>query len=284
MQNKTASFQHTPQQAWDIQLEALRLGYDNHVVLKNVSGTLPSGKISFILGGSGCGKSTLLRHILGLRRPMQGRILLGGQDLFALPPKAFRALRRHMGVLFQDGALLGSLTLAENVALPLRENTNLSEKAIQTLVQHNLGLVGLADFGSFYPSELSGGMRKRAGLARAIIMTPPVLLCDEPTSGLDPINAAQMDQLLLDLQAHFPAMTIVVVSHDLQSLFNIAQHALVLHEGVVAYEGDLETLTQSADSYLRKFLDRKPEQTQPVTATLPEDVQNELQAWLKQSY
>lgn len=265
---------------WDIRLNGLRLGYGTHVVLDNVSGTLPGGRISFILGGSGCGKSTLLRHILGLRRPMAGSIELGSQDLFALPTKQFRKLRRRMGVLFQDGALLGSLTLGDNVALPLREHTNLAPSAIDALVQYNLGLVGLAEFARYYPSELSGGMRKRAGLARAMVMNPPILLCDEPTSGLDPINAAQMDQLLLDLRSHFPTMTIVVVSHDLQSLFNIADHVLVLNEGRAVYEGGLAELRATQDPYLRNFLDRTPSATRQTPAELPPEVRQELAAWL----
>ena len=265
---------------WDIRLNGLRLGYGTHVVLDNVSGTLPGGRISFILGGSGCGKSTLLRHILGLRRPMAGSIELGSQDLFALPTKQFRKLRRRMGVLFQDGALLGSLTLGDNVALPLREHTNLAPSAIDALVQYNLGLVGLAEFARYYPSELSGGMRKRAGLARAMVMNPPILLCDEPTSGLDPINAAQMDHLLLDLRSHFPTMTIVVVSHDLQSLFNIADHVLVLNEGRAVYEGGLAELRATQDPYLRNFLDRTPSATRQTPAELPPEVRQELAAWL----
>lgn len=250
-------------QAWDIELRNLCLGYGEHVVLKDVSDIFPGGKISVILGGSGCGKSTLLRHILGLNRPFSGSILLGGQDLFALSSSEFRKIRRRMGVLFQDGALLGSLTLAENVALPIFEHTSLPRKIIDEVVRYNLSLVGLEDFGSYYPNQLSGGMRKRAGLARALVMNPPLLLCDEPTSGLDPINSAQMDELLLSFKERFSDMTIVVVSHDLASMRKIADHVLLLHNGQVAFAGTNEEIWQSDDPYVRNFLDRKA----PVEAT-----------------
>ena len=242
---------------WDIELQHLRLGYGDTVVLEDVTATLPAGRISVILGGSGGGKSTLLRHIIGLSRPMSGKVMLGGKDFFALPQKSFRRVRRRMGVLFQDGALLGSLTVGDNVGLPLKEHTRLSPAVIREIVLHKLSLVGLADFADYYPTELSGGMRKRAGLARAMVTDPPILLCDEPTSGLDPISAVQMDELLLDMKARFPDMTIVSVSHDMASVTAIADHVLVLHNKTVAYAGDLHGLQNSGDPYLRQFLDRK---------------------------
>lgn len=265
---------------WDIRLEDLTLGYGDRVVLQQVNATLPAGQISVILGGSGCGKSTLLRHILGLNRPLAGRLSLAGRDLFALPHREFRKARRRMGVLFQDGALLGSLTLGDNVALPLREHTRLAPATVNAIVHHKLALVGLADFADYYPNQLSGGMRKRAGLARAIVMDPPILLCDEPTSGLDPINAAQMDQLLLDMKAQYPDMTIVVVSHDLASLDRIADYVLVLNEGHSVYAGDLPTLRATEDPYLRDFLDRKPRQHQVTDVALDPAIHAELAQWL----
>lgn len=243
---------------WDIELRELRLGYGESVVLENVNATIPGGKITVILGASGGGKSTLLRHIIGLSNPMSGKILLGGRDIFALSSKDFRMVRRRMGVLFQDGALLGSLTLAQNVGLPLTEHTKLAKPVIREIVLHKLALVGLADFPDYFPSELSGGMRKRAGLARALVTDPPILLCDEPTSGLDPISAAQMDELLLDMKANFPDMTIISVSHDMASVKNIADHVLVLHNKGIGYAGDLPGLQRSTDPYLRRFLDRTP--------------------------
>jgi phospholipid/cholesterol/gamma-HCH transport system ATP-binding protein len=269
--------------AWDIQLQNLRLGYGDHVVLDNVNATLPGGRITVILGGSGGGKSTLLRHIIGLARPMRGKILLGGEDIFALSDAEFRRMRRRMGVLFQDGALLGSLTLAENVGLPLREHTSLTAEDIRDLVMHKLALVGLEKFPEFYPGQLSGGMRKRAGLARALVTDPPILFCDEPTSGLDPINAAQMDMLLLAMKKQYPDMTIVVVSHDLASLHTIAEHVLMLHDDGALFSGSPDDLRASPDPYLRSFLNRKPEediQNAPADLTLAPKVRAALDAWL----
>ena len=263
--------------AWDIKLDRLSVGYPGLVVLQDVNASIPAGKITVILGGSGSGKSTLLRHILGLSEPFSGNIFLGGRDIFKLPNREFRCLRRRIGVLFQDGALLGSMSLADNVALPLREHTRLDPSTIREVVSIKLRLVGLEEFADFYPGQLSGGMRKRAGLARAIVMDPPVLLCDEPTSGLDPINAALMDQLLLNMNKHF-GVTVVVVSHDLESLFAIADYALVLHEKRSVYFGGVDELRKTTDPYLRHFLDREPEQE-----TIPrlEEEQGELQRKLR---
>ena len=242
---------------WDIQLINCTVGYGENVVLHDITATLPAGRISVILGGSGCGKSTLLRHIVGLARPISGRIIVGGRDIFAIPEKTFRRIRRRMGVLFQDGALLGALTVAENVGLPLREHTTLPQNVVDEAALHRLSMVGLEGFGGYYPTELSGGMRKRAGLARALVTDPPILLCDEPTSGLDPISAVQMDTLLLDMKNKFPDMTIVVVSHDLASVATIADHVLVLHDRHLLFSGSKEALYASDDPYLRQFLERK---------------------------
>jgi phospholipid/cholesterol/gamma-HCH transport system ATP-binding protein len=244
-------------EAWDIRLEDLACGYPGLLVLDGIDAHLPAGKISVILGGSGCGKSTLLRHVLGLNKPVRGRALVGGKDIFELKTQEFRRLRRRMGVLFQDGALLGSLTLGQNVGLPLSEHTTLRPDQIEVAAIDKLKLVGLEDFAEYYPGQLSGGMRKRGGLARAIVMSPSILLCDEPTSGLDPINAAQMDALLLRMKETLK-VTIVVVSHDLDSLKRIADYVLVLHEGRAAYAGELAPLLQTRDPYLRQFLDRSP--------------------------
>jgi phospholipid/cholesterol/gamma-HCH transport system ATP-binding protein len=275
-------------EAWNITFENLTLGYSGNIVLENISGLLPGGGISVILGSSGCGKSTLLRHLIGLRAPVSGRILLGRYDIFSMSRSSFRSLRRRMGMLFQDGALLGSLTLAENVALPLREHTRLSPKLIYDAVMHNLSMVGLADYAAYYPNQLSGGMRKRAGLARAMITRPPILLCDEPTSGLDPLNSAQMDKLLLELKEKNPAMTIVVVSHDIQSLVAIADHALVLHGGHIAFSGSLKDLRNTEDPFLIRFLNRDKDMAglspQEQRYLIPESkrraLQNALDKWL----
>ena len=269
---------------WDIRLENMSVGYGSTVVLSNINALFPAGKISVILGGSGCGKSTLLRHIAGLSRPLAGKTVIGGQELFALPPAEFRRLRRHMGMLFQDGALLGALTLAQNVALPLVEHTSLPIKIINAAALRSLALVGLQNFGNYFPTQLSGGMRKRAGLARAIITEPRILLCDEPTSGLDPINAARMDQLLLDMKAHYPGMSLIVVSHDLASLARIADSVLVLHEGGAVFQGSYADLSATNDTYLQSFLRRESPKDEYSTvngAALPDpEVQAALHKWL----
>ncbi|MDO5484027.1 MAG: ATP-binding cassette domain-containing protein [Desulfovibrionaceae bacterium] len=269
-------------QAWDIEFRSLSVGYGSHAVLQNINAVLPAGKVSVILGGSGCGKSTLLRHIIGLSRPLSGSVLIGGQDLFALDNASFRRIRRQMGVLFQDGALLGALSLLENVALPLTEHLSLPRPLLHEAALRVLRMVGLEDFAHFYPNQLSGGMRKRAGLARAIIAEPRILLCDEPTSGLDPVTAARMDALLHSMNEQYERMTLVVVSHDLASLRTIADHVLVLREGAAVFSGSLAELEDSADPYLRQFLRREPGEGQ-MALHQPADptVQAALKAWLR---
>lgn len=247
----------TTHEAPEIRLEAVSVGYTNRLVLSGVDAVLPSGQISVILGGSGGGKSTLLKTILGLLPPTEGRVLMGDSDLYALSGDELREIRRRMGVLFQDGALLGSIPLGENIALPMREHTRLDEDIIETIVRMKLGLVGLDDFMDYFPNQLSGGMRKRAGLARALALDPRVLLCDEPTSGLDPITAADLDQLILELKEAF-GMTTVVVSHDLQSVFTIADHVVVLNKGHMVYQGGPDGLRDSQDDFLQQFLNREP--------------------------
>lgn len=241
----------------DIALSDVSVGYGERTVLAGVTTVLPGGKVSVILGGSGCGKSTLLRNIIGLVPIQGGRIVLGGHDMAQIAEAERLDIRRRMGVLFQDGALLGSLRLGENIALPLREHTELTDSLIEEIVRLKLKLVGLADFMDYFPSELSGGMRKRAGLARAMALDPAVLLCDEPTSGLDPITAADMDQLILELRATFD-MTIVVVTHDLESLYAIADHVVVLSAGRMLFEGPLAGLAASDDPFIHQFLARQP--------------------------
>jgi phospholipid/cholesterol/gamma-HCH transport system ATP-binding protein len=258
----------THEHTQDIRLEELTVGYGQRAVVSGINAVLPGGKISVILGGSGCGKSTLLKHILRLHPALAGRIVIDGHDLAALDRRGMHCLRQRMGVLFQDGALLGSLTLGDNVALPLREHTRLPEKDIRERVLAKLALVGLDEFYDYYPNELSGGMRKRAGLARAMVMDPALLFCDEPTSGLDPVTAAELDQLLLELKKSFD-MTLVVVSHDLESMRTIADHVLVLGSGKVLFEGPIAELEATQDEYLRRFLDREAASRTTPRLTMP---------------
>jgi len=258
----------THEHTQDIRLEGLTVGYGERAVVSDINAVLPGGKISVILGGSGCGKSTVLKHILRLHPALAGRIVIDGHDLAALDRRGMHCLRQRMGVLFQDGALLGSLTLGDNVALPLREHTRLSEKDIRERVLAKLALVGLDEFYDYYPNELSGGMRKRAGLARAMVMDPALLFCDEPTSGLDPVTAAELDQLLLELKKSFD-MTLVVVSHDLDSMRTIADHVLVLGSGRVLFEGPIVELEATQDEYLRRFLDREAASRTTPRLTMP---------------
>lgn len=240
----------------DIRIEDLTIGYDKTVVVEDINVTLPGGGISVILGRSGCGKSTLLKNILKLHTPMRGSVYLGNHNIYKLKRKAFRCLKQRIGVLFQDGALLGALTLFDNVALPLREHTRLKHPEIFEVVKSKLSLVGLENFMDYYPNELSGGMRKRAGLARAMVMDPDILFCDEPTSGLDPINSAELDGLLLELKERFD-MTVVVVSHDLASMKTIADYVVVLGEGRTLFKGGKDELMNTGDPFLRQFLDRQ---------------------------
>ena len=226
-------------------------------ILDGVSFTVQRGQTTVILGGSGCGKSTLLRQMVGLDRPVAGQVLLWGQDITALPEDEVNRLRRKMGILFQSGALFNSMTVGENVAVPLREHTELPDSTIQIMVRMKLGLVGLGGFEDYMPAALSGGMKKRAGLARAMAMDPEVLFFDEPSAGLDPITAAGLDELILRLRQTFH-MTIVVVTHELPSLFLIAEKVVMLDKGKVVLAGTLDDLRASADPRVQQFLERRP--------------------------
>lgn len=210
-----------------IEVRDLTMRYGDRVVMHDLNFTVHRGEVFVLMGGSGSGKSTLLRHLIGLKTPAEGTILFEGREFDVEDDAVRTAVLRRMGVLYQNGALWSGLTLAENVALPLEEFTNLERATIQELVSLKLSLVGLKGFESFYPSEISGGMRKRAALARAIALDPDVLFFDEPSSGLDPISARRLDDLILELRASF-GTTIVVVTHDLDSIFRIADRALFL--------------------------------------------------------
>lgn len=210
-----------------IEVRDLTMKYDARIVMKDLNFSVRRGEVFVIMGGSGSGKSTLLKHLIGLKAPAEGQVFFEGEE-FDLNDEAARTrVQRRMGVLYQSGALWSGLTLAENVALPLEEFTELDKATIAEVVAFKLALVGLRGFEEFYPSAISGGMRKRAALARAIALDPDVLFFDEPSAGLDPISASRLDDLILELKASF-GTTIVVVTHDLDSIFRVADRALFL--------------------------------------------------------
>ena len=266
----------------EIEVEDLTIGYGSNVLQQNLNFDVKPGEVFGILGGSGCGKSTLLKHIIGLYEPQKGDIRIEGRSIVSATDTEKLEIMRHFGVTYQGGALFGSMTVAENVALPLQEYTGKSPAEIARKVEEKLKLVDLGGFGDYMPSELSGGMRKRAGLARAIIAEPRILLCDEPTSGLDPITAARMDALLLSLHERFPDMSIVVVSHDLDSLRTIADHVLVLREGSALFSGSLAELEACDDPYLRRFLRREADAGDVAAQDSESDpqVRQAIAAWL----
>ncbi|HEY3286363.1 MAG TPA: ATP-binding cassette domain-containing protein [Gemmatimonadaceae bacterium] len=216
-----------PDVAPPIDVRALTMTYGPRVVMHDINFTVQRGEVFVIMGGSGSGKSTLLKHLIGLKAPAEGTILRDGDDFGAADASARKTILRRMGVLYQNGALWSGMTLAENVALPLTEFTTLGAAAIGDVVELKLALVGLRGFGQFYPAAISGGMRKRAALARAIALDPDVLFFDEPSSGLDPVSASRLDDLMLEIKASF-GTTIVVVTHDLASIYRIADRALFL--------------------------------------------------------
>ncbi len=226
----------TPADTPAIEVRDLTMMYGDRVVMQNINFTVARGEVFVLMGGSGSGKSTLLKHLIGLKAPAKGSVFFEG-ELFDVNDDDVRTrVQRRMGVLYQNGALWSGLTLEENVALPLQEFTSLDAATIADVTALKLALVGLRGFETFYPSAISGGMRKRAALARAIALDPDVLFFDEPSSGLDPISASRLDDLILELKASFNT-TIVVVTHDLDSIFRIADRALFL---------DIETKTMTA--------------------------------------
>ncbi len=212
-----------------ITIRNLTMAYGSFVVQRDLNFTIQRGDIFIIMGGSGCGKSTLLRHLIGLRRPAEGEVFYSGESehFWAGIPEARERTKRRFGVLFQSGALLSSLTLAENVALPIEAYTDLNPHQIRELVALKLSLVGLAGFEGYFPNEISGGMQKRAGLARAMALDPDILFFDEPSAGLDPISSRLLDDLILELRESLGS-TIIIVTHELASIFAIGTNAVFL--------------------------------------------------------
>jgi len=236
----------------------LRVRYGEREILHGISFEVPRGETLVIMGGSGCGKSTLLRTLVGLQRPSSGEIWIRGKETATLSDEELDDIRKKMGLSFQGGALFGSMTVGENVSLPLREHTELEETTIQIIMRLKLEQVGLAGFESYMPSQLSGGMKKRAAVARAMAMDPEILFFDEPSAGLDPIIAAGIDSLILKLQKAF-RMTIIVVTHELASAFLIADRMLMIDKGNVLAYGTRAEMEKCALPRVRQFLDRVAE-------------------------
>ncbi|OGV50542.1 MAG: polyamine ABC transporter ATP-binding protein [Lentisphaerae bacterium GWF2_52_8] len=241
-----------------IEVSKLTIGYDDYVVLKDLNFSVKESEIFVILGGSGCGKSTVLKHMIGLNKPIEGDILINGESIAKAAEQEQERISRCFGVLYQSGALFSSLTLEENIALPLREFTNLSENVISSVAKLKLSMVGLEGFESFLPSEISGGMKKRAGLARAMALDPEILFFDEPSAGLDPISSADLDKLILELREKL-GCTMVIVTHELDSIFTVSDRVIILDKeskGIVG-EGDPKYLRDhSENAWIRNFLNR----------------------------
>ncbi len=236
-----------------IVVKNLTRSFDGRKVLDGVSFTVKRGETLVVLGGSGCGKSTLLRHIIGSLKPDSGQIWLMGREITHMPDHEFSEIRKKFGMLFQGSALLNSISVGENVALPLQEHTNLSPDIIDIMVKMKTSMVGLTGFEHLMPSQISGGMKKRVALARAIAMDPEVLFCDEPTAGLDPVMTAVVDVLINDLCKKL-GMTAVVVTHDMASVYRIADHIVMLHKGKVVFEGTAPEIRASSDPIVKQFI------------------------------
>lgn len=222
-----------------IEIRKLKVQYGDRVILHDVNANIPQNNVTVILGGSGCGKTTLLKSILKLNNPIKGSIKIFGEETFGIDLESFNRFLKMSGVLFQNGALLNSVSVAENVAVPLQQHTNLPKEIMDRIIKVKLDLVNLSHALELLPSELSGGMKKRAALSRAIALDPKVLYCDEPSAGLDPITSKNLDELILKLKEQLD-MTIVIVTHELASIHRIADHLIFLDNGRVLYQGGLQ--------------------------------------------
>ncbi|HSA58277.1 MAG TPA: ABC transporter ATP-binding protein [bacterium] len=239
-----------------IRFEEVWKSFNGNAVLKGLNLHLPKGRISVILGPSGEGKSVLLKHMIGLIRPDRGRVVVDGTDLATLGDREINEFRKKFGMLFQNAALFDSFDVEDNVAFPLREHTDLSDEEIARRVKEKLTLVGLEAALDKMPSELSGGMRKRVGLARAIALEPSIILYDEPTTGLDPLMTDTINRLIVDTH-NKTGVTSVIISHDIEATFQVADHVAMLHEGVIIENGAPEAFRKSRHPFVRRFLERQ---------------------------
>ena len=236
-----------------IELVDIHKSFGKHQVLAGLNLTIADGKTTVIIGRSGGGKSVLLKHIIGLMKPDRGQVLVDGVDMTRLNDRELNDIRKKFGMLFQEAALFDSMTVGENVAFPLREHAKLKEKEIWEIVSDRLRAVGLTGVEEKMPSELSGGMRKRVGLARAIALHPQIVLFDEPTTGLDPVMTEAINHLIMETQERFQ-LTCIVISHDLQSIFRIGHQIAMLYEGVIIAHGTPEEIRASRDPVIEQFL------------------------------
>src|ERR1700694_3924128 len=241
-----------------ISVRDLHVKYGATEILHGVAFDVRRGETLVIMGGSGSGKSTLVRTLIGLEKPSSGHVWIKGKDIATISEAELDEVRKKIGMSFQGGALFGSMTVGENVALPLREHTKLEDPTIEIMVRLKLDQVGLSGFEDYYPSQLSGGMKKRAAVARALAMDPEILFFDEPSAGLDPIIAAGIDQLILELKQAF-RMTIIVVTHELASAYLIADRMILIDKGNLVAIGTTQEMQASVQPEVRQFLDRVPE-------------------------
>ena len=239
-----------------IEAENLSIGYSTHVLLDRVDFQVQRGEVFIILGGSGCGKSSLLKNMIGLYTPIGGDIRINGRSIVHADENQRQEIVSMFGVLYQSGALFGSMTLIENVSLPLQEHTDLPDEIVESIARLKLASVGLAGYEGYLPNEISGGMKKRAGLARALALDAELLFLDEPSAGLDPISAAELDQLILDLRDHF-GVTLVIVTHELDSIYGIADNCIMLNEQKIIARGKpSEIAATHPDVWVRQFFTR----------------------------
>jgi phospholipid/cholesterol/gamma-HCH transport system ATP-binding protein len=244
-----------------IQVRDLTVGYGTDIILENISFDVLEGEIFIVLGGSGCGKSTLLKHLIGLIPPLSGQIRIDGEDISNCNETTFKNILRKIGVLYQSTALFGSMTIAENVSLPIKEYTDLPQKSVETLVKMKLNMVNLKGYENHLPSEISGGMKKRAGLARAMALNPKILFFDEPSAGLDPVTSVELDNLIIHLNKSL-GTTMVIVTHELQSIFNVAHRVIMLDKqtkGIIAEGNPKHLKNHSENPFVRNFFNRKSE-------------------------